>query len=200
MSPEQARGAHSLLDQRSDLYSFGVIFYEMLTRRRPYRTGDADFAQKLQFELPPPPRDLNALLPARLSEICMKCLAKSRTTGTRRPVRSRRTCWHGRPPVPRALRLMSLIWLLCEWIASPRQSKLPSLVAQRQDRATSSLGAGPDLGSCALAAATGNPFKYLPKPGNVRITTNPPEPEWSSGAFIPNTASSIPSSVMRPGD
>lgn len=53
MSPEQARGAHSLLDQRSDLYSFGVIFYEMLTRRRPFRTGEADFAQKLQFELPP---------------------------------------------------------------------------------------------------------------------------------------------------
>ena len=40
MSPEQGHGQS--LDERSDLYSLGVIFYEMLMRQKPYRRPDAD--------------------------------------------------------------------------------------------------------------------------------------------------------------
>lgn len=176
MSPEQARGAHSLLDQRSDLYSFGVIFYEMLTRARPFRTGDPDFAQKLQFEPPLPPRNLNALLPARLSDICMKCLAKSPEDRyqTAREIEADILDWQEassenevtdefdvvslQPPVSRPTAK-----------APPRAWWPGSKMGRR-----AALGLGLTSAAVALAAATGNPFKYLPKPGNVRITTNPP--------------------------
>lgn len=77
MSPEQARGAHSVLDHRTDIYAFGVILYEMLTGKRPYSIQDPDFSQKLQTVMPPPPSHWDAELPQGLDEICLKCLAKS---------------------------------------------------------------------------------------------------------------------------
>ena len=175
MSPEQARGAHSLLDQRSDLYSFGVIFYEMLTRRRPFRTGDADFAQKLQFELPPPPRDLNALLPTRLSEICMKCLAKSPDDRyqTAREIEADLLAWQTSSSESVETDEFDLVALRADRVAPPVKTSgdwWPSGKIGRR----AALGLGLTSAAVALAAATGNPFKYLPKPGNVRITTNPP--------------------------
>jgi len=73
MSPEQARGEK--LTERSDLFSLGVIFYELLTGQSPY-PADAPLAtlwKRLQ-EKPKPPMEVNPEVPKVLSDIVMKAL------------------------------------------------------------------------------------------------------------------------------
>jgi len=75
MSPEQVEGRES--DRRSDIYSFGVILFEMVTGRLPF-AADTPFlvAFKQQSEKPTPPEDLNPQTPPQLSAVILRCLAK----------------------------------------------------------------------------------------------------------------------------
>jgi serine/threonine protein kinase len=75
VSPEQIRGAPT--DGRSDLYSLGVLMYEMLTGRTPFK-GDSVQAilDKHLHEDPGPPRSLNPGISAELNDVVMKCLEK----------------------------------------------------------------------------------------------------------------------------
>ncbi len=75
MSPEQVEGKGS--DRRSDIYSFGVILFEMVTGRLPF-AADTPFAIafKQQSEKPPRPEDLNPQIPPQLGGIILKCLEK----------------------------------------------------------------------------------------------------------------------------
>jgi len=75
LSPEQARGAP--VDARSDLYSLGIVLYEMLTGRVPY-TGDApvEIAMKHLTAVPDPPSKLRPDVPHDLDAIVMRALAK----------------------------------------------------------------------------------------------------------------------------
>jgi serine/threonine-protein kinase len=77
MSPEQVKG--KTLDGRSDLFSLGVVLYEMLTGERPF-TGEnvTTIIYKIVNEHPPAPRDLDGTVPAGLSAVVMKALAKNR--------------------------------------------------------------------------------------------------------------------------
>ncbi len=76
-SPEQARGAPA--DPRSDIYSFGVVVFEMLTGREPFRAATAaELARKHVSEPPPLPSRFNPAVPAALEKIVLKCLAKKR--------------------------------------------------------------------------------------------------------------------------
>ena len=77
MSPEQVEGKD--VDRRSDLYSLGIILYEMLTGRVPFE-GDTPFsvALKQKSEIPRDPRELNTQIPDPLSQATQKCLAKNR--------------------------------------------------------------------------------------------------------------------------
>src|SRR6058998_1404392 len=75
LSPEQARG--SPVDQTSDLYSVGVVLYEMLTGQVPF-TGDTplEIAMKHLSEVPKPPSELRPEVPHDLDLVVVRALAK----------------------------------------------------------------------------------------------------------------------------
>ncbi|MCD8335184.1 MAG: Stk1 family PASTA domain-containing Ser/Thr kinase [Clostridiales bacterium] len=77
ISPEQAKGSE--VDQRSDIYSAGVVLYEMLTGRLPYE-GDTPVAVAVQHinSIPLAPRELNPDIPRGMEQIIMKAMAQDR--------------------------------------------------------------------------------------------------------------------------
>ncbi len=74
ISPEQARGDR--IDARSDIYSAGVVLYEMLTGRLPFE-GDSAVSVAIQHlsSVPLVPREINPDIPEQLELICMKAMA-----------------------------------------------------------------------------------------------------------------------------
>lgn len=75
MSPEQARGEDAI--SSSDLYALGVLFFEMLTGRLPFRSGDRDELLELQRKgKPPTPRKYRPDIPEQAEEIILKLLEK----------------------------------------------------------------------------------------------------------------------------
>ncbi|MGA2363547.1 MAG: protein kinase [Candidatus Aminicenantales bacterium] len=77
MSPEQVEGKD--IDQRSDIYSLGVILYEMVTGRIPF-AGETPLsvAHKHKYETPEDPKKINVQVPDALARVILKCLAKDR--------------------------------------------------------------------------------------------------------------------------
>ena len=74
MSPEQARGLRS--DERSDVYSLGLVFYELLTGQSAFRGGYEVIVHQQIFQLPPPPRQLEPRIPLQLERLVMQMIAK----------------------------------------------------------------------------------------------------------------------------
>src|SRR2546422_129253 len=77
MSPEQAQGRVNEIDHRSDIFSFGCILYEAITRRKAFGGTDAiDSLNKINREQPTPITNLNPDVPYDLQRIVRRCLAK----------------------------------------------------------------------------------------------------------------------------
>ena len=77
MSPEQARGEGHRVDGRSDIFSIGVVFYELLTGRRPFRgSSHVEIMHQVISAEPRPPRQIDGTIPGELERICLKALAK----------------------------------------------------------------------------------------------------------------------------
>jgi eukaryotic-like serine/threonine-protein kinase len=74
MSPEQARGLK--IDHRSDIYSLGLVFYEMLTGQTAFKGGYEAIVHQQIFQTPAPPRQLNLRVPKVLDQLVMRMVAK----------------------------------------------------------------------------------------------------------------------------
>ena len=86
MSPEQAHGEGHLVDGRSDIFSLGVVFYELLTGRRPFRGDTRDeILNEILFVEARPPRQLDESIPKELERI----------SSQRRSPRATRSVSHG---------------------------------------------------------------------------------------------------------
>ncbi len=83
MAPEAALGRLAEVDERSDVFSLGVMLFEILTGRLPFHFHSyAEYASQLQQETPPAATEVESSVPRALSELCARALSRAKS---RRP-------------------------------------------------------------------------------------------------------------------
>jgi hypothetical protein len=136
MSPEQARG--ETVDARSDLFSLGVVLFEMLTGRSPFRRANlSETMAAILRERAPAPSSLNPRVPRALDAVVARCLEKERerrfpsATDLAEALRhrpARRRWWLGAPPL-----VIGLVLLLARLAPPPARLQTRALTFNNSD-------------------------------------------------------------------
>ena len=117
MSPEQARGNAYKSDRRADVYSLGVILYELLVGERPFRGNPESVIHQVIYNEPVSPSMVWPKVPKDLETICLKCLSKElsqRYESARLLADDLRRFGNGEPILARPVSSAERVWSWCK--------------------------------------------------------------------------------------